>query len=583
MANKRIETTEYNQSMQIPGLVSVFSYGMAIALRSIAVVFGVISVMCNIINIYVLSSFHKNSIVFRHEFLSWLFCLDLSKNFILTVFPLLTLITTYTYDWSIFYNIVGFLSNLSTVAADFIVFFISLHFVLLIFKPSLNVIDHKRNKVEGGLFKYKTYVFTFIVSFATLCSALVFINYNTDNSYLPKADTITKIKDNDGSFQVKNSSKMGGYKPYATVVGLPVLPIYYSLFLNWLWRYCIMICIIVIYILIYVKYQKESKANQTKIKNLQRTYSDNSEDINTDRQQIENITKEFDLLLAQEFSKRKKIFKKQMYQLFLYPTCYLILWICPLIESIEQPIYDIKNGPMVPITIITTICHLSNGIFDFIIFMSRENPFEHYWSKIETKILKTEYLENKAKNKMNIKDKWELCNETLLGKRGFYYSGNAINNIVEDERYIITNHSYVKWYWRLYHRFPLRHGIDLDLLEVSISKPQSDTNSGSSSSDTNATYKQNKSNVDKDNISNISETEMFAMVSKFKNRDSTSKDLNNDNNAWIDKLLIPNEDFEYYSNKDNNKDLEKQLDESASSRSSIERERTEILDILDVL
>ncbi|OBA25927.1 hypothetical protein HANVADRAFT_3273, partial [Hanseniaspora valbyensis NRRL Y-1626] len=85
------------------------------------------------------------------------------------------------------------------------------------------------------------------------------------------------------------------------------------------------------------------------------------------------------------------------------------------------------------------------------------------------------------------------------------------------------------------------------------------------------------------NISKISESEMFAMVSKFKNRDSTSKDLNNDNNAWIDKLLIPNEDFEYYSNKDNTNDLEKQMDESASLRSSIERERTEILDILDVL
>lgn len=534
--SKRLETTEYNSIQQIPGLYSVYSYGMAVALRIIAVTFGIASVLCSTVNIYLLKSFHEDSKVFRHDFLLWLFCFDLSKDFILTVFPLLTLITVNTYNWSVFYNIVGFLTNLAMVGADFTVFFIAIHFALLIFKPNLNVIDPRRNKVEGGLYRYRIYVFSFILIFSTLCSSLAFINFNTNNFYVAKQGEVTKVTNNDGKFVVKQGSQMGGYKPLATIVGLTIVPFYYGLFLNWLWRYCILISIIMIYVMIYLRYLKDSKANQLRIKKLQQNCRKNTAELGSGVQEIEDITNEFNNLIYQEFAKRKQIFKKQLLQLFLYPTYYLILWIAPLIENIEQPIYEIKNGPMVPLTIITTICHPANGIFDLIIFMAREKPFENYWSTIESKRLISEYLENQNKGKMVIEDKWELCNNTVLGKRGFYYSSNAMNNVVENKKFVIDNHSKVTLFWRLYHRLPLKGGIDLDTLEytANIPMPKNDILVG------NDNIASNESSVE----SKISQSEMFAMVNKYKNERNSGSELNGGNNAdnvWITQLLSSKE------------------------------------------
>lgn len=583
LLSKRLVTTEYNQAMQIPGLYSVFSHGMAIALRILSVVVGVISVICSIINLYLLSCLHKNFVVFRHDFLRWLFWFDLSKDFILTVFPLLTLITEYTYNWSPFYNIVGFITNLTMVGADFMVFFLSLHFVLLIFKPSLNKVDHRRNKVEGGLFRYKIYVFAFSVAFSTLCSALVFINFNKNNNYLPNESEITEVKNNDGSFVVDHTSKMGGYKPFATIVGLPVYPIFYSLFLNWLWRYCIMICIIVFYAMIYVKYTRESKINQKKIKNLQQNCSDNAGRMSFNRQQIEDITKDFNVLLYDEFSKRNQAFKKQLYQLFLYPICYFVLWIAPFIESIEQPIYEVNHGPLVPISIISTFCHPANGIFDFIIFMTREKPFHHYWTKVEKEVLISEYLENKNRINMDIKDKWELCNNTLLGRKGYYYSGNAVRNIIEDDRFIIDNHLTIRWYWRFYHRLPLKGGIDLDLLELSKERSQENIN------DKRNDFLSNN-NASAAEISNVSQSEMFALVSKYKSNPQTIlvNEKNQNNTNWINEILLPNVSLDN-SVKPNAEchDIELQMNDSFSLRSgaatATSNTENEILDIQDIL
>ncbi|XBW38052.1 hypothetical protein QEN19_003639 [Hanseniaspora menglaensis] len=530
--HKRLKTTAINEALQIPGIYSNFSVNMALALRIIAIVIGTVSVGCSIINIYLLKSFHQDSIVFRHDFLLWLFCFDLSKDLVLTIFPLMATITIDVYNWPIFYNIVGFLTNLTMVGADFIVFFIGLHFALLIFKPSLNILDQKRNKAEGGLFKYRFYIFSFTLAFSTLCSSLAFINFNTQNTFLPDSDEITEVIPYPDNFHITHSSKMGGYKPLVTIVSLPVVPLYYNLFLNWLWRYCILISIIIIYVMIYIKYMKESKINKKRMKNLQQ---DVNAHINktASQKQIEDISKEFNQLSYEEFSKKKQQFMKQLYQLFLYPTYYLILWIVPLIESIEEPIQEAKNGPMVPISILSTICHPANGIFDLIIFMAREKPFQNYWSKIETENLVSEYLNNKNRQKMDIEDKWNLCNNTTYGEKGYYYSGNAIKGIIEDNRFIITNHLRISWFYKCYHMMPLRKGIDLDMLEVNYSS----NNINASVQDYRAVLEDTVSETD----TTISETEMFALVNNFKNQSKLSKnpDLSSThtNNDWVNQLM----------------------------------------------
>lgn len=140
----KLQTTEINQGLGVPGMFSAFTHNMSLTLQIIAVVIGVPSVICGLINILLIKNLHSNHTRYRHTLLTLTFALDFSKCLFYTIYSFLQLSSYNIYDMPVAYNVLGFLTHMSITSCDSMALFLTLHFAILIFKPKLGI--YSKNK-----------------------------------------------------------------------------------------------------------------------------------------------------------------------------------------------------------------------------------------------------------------------------------------------------------------------------------------------------------------------------------------------------------------------------------------------------
>ena len=600
---KRDETTEINLALGIPGMYSAFTPHITTILRALAITVGVASILCSICNIYMMENIHPSKKFFRHQILLTLFTSDMIKCLLYTAFSIAAISSVKIYSSPIAYNILGYFTHLFLVASDSLIFFLSWHFAILIFKPDWRWFDGKKKIYKGGIYGYRYVIYIFTAVYSLSTASLVFLNYN--KAELLDKDKQLTISTTKGLGKVTRGSKLGGYKPYVTIIALPVHPFYYSLFFSWLFRYIVMISIFTIFISIYVKHVTQLKTLKKRFNNLnsnssndsQKNHSPNNESLNF---QINDIRQEFNEILLEEFQKTQQKFKKHLLLLFLYPVCYFFLWIMPLVENIEQPFHDRQYGPIIPLTFLVTLCHPANGLFDTIVFQTIEKPLQNSWYNIECDILKIKYMNNKNRDSLSFKDKLNLCYNTKWGLQGWYYSKEVSDSLLfekDTEKLYGVSYKKIKWYWKLYHHLPMQKSIDLDLLNyksidkkffmnsdkkqingIITSKSEDEINTQSLSVDSNKMDKE-KSFSDLKNLITYYEKQnkKLDIKSSFHpvNTENTIfyNKKNEISNDWINNLLQKNSSSISKDNEktpsshiinDNNFDLELQIHEYVS-------------------
>lgn len=462
----KLQTTEINQGLGVPGLFSAFTHKMSLILQSIAVVIGVPSSVCGLINVLLITNLHRNHTRYRHSLLTITFSLDFFKCVFYTIYSILQLSHYNIYDQPVTYNVLGFLTHMMITSCDSMALFLTWHFAFLIFKPKFGMYSKDKHIFEGGLYKFRYYIYGFTIFYSLLTSALVFININTPIDLSSKDVTISKTK---GLGKITHTSKLGGYKPYATIISLPASPYYYGLLFSWLFRYIVLLCIIGVFLAIYLNYANKSMKIRKRLKNL----SKGNKDIEN---QIEVIRLEFTNMVVDEFDKSQLKFKKQLNTIFLYPLTYFLLWLVPLVENIEQKFHDRKHGPIIPITIIATICHPANCLFDICIFFIIEKPLNYSWANYQKNFIINNYLKPQNLPALSVQDKCFLLQGTRMGLLKWYHS-KEVNDLIADGHLKATestdiNISFItKLLHMFYHILPLRKAVNLDEIFYEANKP----------------------------------------------------------------------------------------------------------------
>lgn len=182
------------------------------------------SIVSGVLAIYMFGAIDYKKRVFRHQLIIFLIFFDLIKLAVLLIYPSRIETKFLAYYNHNFCEVVGFFTSLSIEGADIAILSFAIHTGLLIFRPNAKI--KNGNNLEGGLFKFRFYVY--LISFLTPCLllSLAFIN---------------------GS----------GYQPLTTWCYLPQEPRWYRLVLSWVPRYLIVITIVCIYVSIYYYVTKQ--------------------------------------------------------------------------------------------------------------------------------------------------------------------------------------------------------------------------------------------------------------------------------------------------------------------------------------
>lgn len=465
MIDRRIETTELNQGLGIPGLYSAFTKKMSLILQILALIVGVPSCVCGLVNISLITNLHHNHVKFRHTILTIVFTLDFLKCIFFTIYTILQISHYNINDRPKAYNTLGYLTHMMITASDAMAFFLTWHFAVLVFKPKWKWYSKTTHTYEGGLFKFRYYIYAITIFYSILTSSLVLLNINTPIDLSSKDVYISKTK---GRGTITHKSKLGGYKPYVTIIGVPASPYYYGLLFSWLFRYVALMSIFVVFLAIYVSYMIQAMRIRKRIKNL-------SEANNDIENQIEIIRLEFSNMVIDEFNKSQQKFKRQLNYLFLYPLSYFLLWLVPLVENIEQKYYDMKHGPIIPITIIVSLCHPANSLFETIIFFVIEKPLKFSWHRYQTNLIINNYLKVNNKSMLSVEDKYYLLYKTSYGRLKWYHSKEVKRLIKEGAIEEDTEQFKLSFWARLrnfyHHMLPLRKGINLDELHYKTNTP----------------------------------------------------------------------------------------------------------------
>lgn len=573
----KLETTEINQGLGVPGLFSAFTHNMAMTLQIIAVGIGVPSTICGMINILLITNLHRNHTRYRHTLLTIAFTLDFFKCLFYTIFSFLQLIQYNIYDMPVAYNVLGFLTHLMITSCDSMALFLTLHFALLIFKPKLGIYSKDKHIFEGGLYKFRYYVYTFTFFYSLMSSSLVFININTTTDFSSQDVTISKTK---GLGNVTHTSKLGGYKPYATIVSLPVSPFYYSLVCSWLYRYIILLCIIGVFLSIYLNYLYKSMKIRKRLKNL----SKGSNDIEN---QIEVIRLEFSNMVVDQFEKSQQKIKKQLNTIYLYPLSYFLLWLILLVENIEQKFHDEKHGPIIPITILATICHPANCLFDICIFFINEKPIKYSWTNYQKNLIINNYLKAQNTSALSVQDKCYLLQNTSTGQLKWYYS-KEVNKLIADGRLETTKDPDMrisfttKMLQMFYHILPFRRAINLDDIHYETNKL--DDRDQKENANTNAKSITSRSVRSFNLESNLNSKDMphDPWVLSVLNQASESNNNDNQYSRILNDVHLADSNIELESNLTANNDMNNQSDDIINSKVESE-DRNKDIDINDFL
>lgn len=378
--------------------------------RQLAVASSVSSVVLCTLALYCLLAIDPRRLVFRHHLIGILLVFDFAKAVVLLIFPGRVLSNPLSYSSNDFCQVVGFFTATSIEGADLAILAFAIHTFLLIFKPGLTVKIPNSDRVEGGLYRFRYYIY--VGAFIVIPLALASFPY------------------------IGN-----GYHSYVCWCYLPQRPYWYRAALSWAPRYAIIITILVVYVLIYVHVVKEfhtlggafstfhrQRAKTPRDKASKPSFfsavvyffldvrgylmprmdvADGSKEstLSVDTNGI--ITKaddsggpldvensvgneQFHAANLENFRKRKKIIEKQMKSIFVYPFAYIFVWFFPFLLYCTQFTFEQTHGPVVWLNYLLAFMQPFIGFVDSMVFFYREQPMQHT-------VMKTYQRENAAR------------------------------------------------------------------------------------------------------------------------------------------------------------------------------------------
>lgn len=425
---------DYDQALQFTDLQNALQ-------RTLGIVASCVAMFCCLSALYCLSAMDPKLLVFRHRLIVFLIMFDLLKSVVLLIFPSRVLRHPDAYGDQGFCQVIGFFCTISIEGADFAILGFAIHTCLIIFKPNLSMKIPDSDRVEGGLYRYRYYVYGLAVLIPIALASFPLIGV--------------------------------GYKSYVSWCYLPQSPVWYRLAFNWAPRFCIIIIILSVYGFIYFHVLREfrrlggvfstmyrhkqsgslnpsqpsffsslkfffesvryhifpkrvlqGESNQmssaeflpdsnielialetvpSTIDTHQRTLGD-AEPVASDSLHAANL---------EMFRARQKVIEKQMKSIFVYPVAYILIWIFPFILQCTQIHYELKNGPIVWLNYIASFLHPFYGFVDAMVFFYRERPLKHTVMK--------NYAKQYDKHLKNINFWSSSCAETdstLLGSNG---------------------------------------------------------------------------------------------------------------------------------------------------------------------
>lgn len=262
-----LNTTTINQALGMPGLTSTFTASQLFKLRVTAISAAAASITVGIIAMLFLSGFDKRKKLFRHDLILFLIICDFLKAMILALYPVIILANNRVYATPTLFNILGWFTAFAIEGADIAIFVFAIHFGLLIFRPNWKWRNKRTGNIEGGLFKYKAFIWPLTLTVPAFMASLVFIDYNVID-YEKYETNVNVILDNN-NYDFNFKPRRGGYKPWSAWCYLPATPLWYKYVLSWGPRYFLILFIFGMYIAIYVYVLREGRRIKAQLNEFQ--------------------------------------------------------------------------------------------------------------------------------------------------------------------------------------------------------------------------------------------------------------------------------------------------------------------------
>lgn len=405
----------YEAMRLLPHLISRDNYNIeadvrrytpeeAYIIRLLPVISSTISIFAGLIGIYFFLAIDYRKRIFRHQLIFFLIVYDCIKALFLLLYPARVLARASVYYDLSFCKVVGFFTALSIEGSDIAILSFAIHIALLVFRPEKKV--RRGINYEGGLFRYRYYVYAISIFVPILLASLAFINGL-------------------------------GYEPLTNWCYIPTRPLWYRLVLSWVPRYLIIITIFIIYGCVYrhvtqqyshvgvtmpgyANKENDNKtlkrrlcnalgfltflnvifSNSMKIEDKEHDSSLENEDLvshysdesypkwQANKNEIVT-TGSLNQETYQQFKRRRSQVERQMKSIFIYPVSYVLLWIFPLIVHALDFKYGISKKPIVWLNSVSAFMQPFNCTVDTVVFLIREKPW-----KITTKQVDLSTSEN---------------------------------------------------------------------------------------------------------------------------------------------------------------------------------------------
>ncbi|ODV81673.1 uncharacterized protein CANTADRAFT_45982, partial [Suhomyces tanzawaensis NRRL Y-17324] len=401
---------EFIKRASMHNQVDDFTHHQALVQRILATSSSCASIALCLAGMYMFLAIDPRRLIFRHQLIFFLLFFDLMKAIILLLYPTRVLTHSTSYYNERFCQVVGFFTATAVQGADIAILVFAIHTYLLIFSPQLNTKVKNSFRVEGGLYKYRNYVYALSFFIPIVFASLGFIN--------------------------------NGYTSLVCWCYLPQRPVWYRLVLSWVPRWCIIVVIFTIYGLIYFHVISEFKTLggvfTTFHKNHQPLYPKHSHNdkpsfysalkyfldritpkwIIPDQEELKVISTthtrthhnsaikeedpeaeeedsdlsstpvhvdteniiydpEFHAANLEKFRKRQKIIEKQMKSIFIYPFAYCFVWLFPFMLYVTQINYEERHGPIYWLNCMGAFMQPLNGFVDTLVFLHREQPWKY--------------------------------------------------------------------------------------------------------------------------------------------------------------------------------------------------------------
>lgn len=272
---EKLNTTALNIALGLPGMSSVLSDTDLLKVRIVAVVSSGLSMFVGLFSIYFMYNYDHRKKLFRHELIFFLIICDFIKALILLLYPIIILINSKLYASPPMIHTLGWFTQFATEGSDFAIGIFAIHFALLIFKPNWKWRNNKSGNMEGGLYKYRNFIWPITLLIPAIMASLVFIDFNVIDYVDPSTVNIV-INNDDLASHFK--PRRGGYKPWSVWSYLPARPVWYKYVLSWGPRYFLILMIIGIYVSIYIYVLRETR----RIKEQFHEFNDSSKNSRTD-------------------------------------------------------------------------------------------------------------------------------------------------------------------------------------------------------------------------------------------------------------------------------------------------------------